>query len=82
MRKERLFVVGAGYKAGHSDLGWGKRLSLAGGNTGNLLIGNGLRSSLHYDKWEWGTTYSPDYICKISTVSFCRWRTFSVRNVI
>ena len=64
MRKERLYVVGAGDEAGHPDLEWEKRLSLAGGNTGNLLIGNGLRLSLHYDKWQWGSAYSPDYICK------------------
>ena len=47
-------------------LSWGeeKRLFLAGGNTGNLLIGNGLRSSLHHDRWQWGTAYAPDYIRK------------------
>lgn len=64
MRKEALFVAGVGYEAGHPDLEWEKCLSLAGGNTGNLLIGNGLRLSLHHDKWQWGAAYSPDYICK------------------
>lgn len=62
--KKRLFVVGAGYQAGRSSLAWEDRLSLAGYNTGNLLIGNGLRQALLYDKWSWGRRYGADYICK------------------
>lgn len=62
--KERLFVVGAGYEAGRPPMAWGDRLSLAGWNTGNLLIGNGLHRALSYDKWSWGRGYGADYICK------------------
>ena len=64
MGKERLFVIGAGHEAGHPDLAWEDRLSLAGWNTGNLLIGNGLRQVMLYDKWQWGRRHSADYIQK------------------
>ena len=48
---ERLLNLGAPHHTGDRELPLERRFMRTGGNTGNLLIGNGLRCQLRYERW-------------------------------